>query len=379
MKILRHVLLLSLITLITIGCSEVRKVTDVITNPTAREVYTRQFEKNDSLLKQWSAAFIKAQEDSLLITQPYAESGVFSEDTYNVHAYTHQLREGERLIVEVRTQPDSVRTFIDLFEQPSETTTRATKLHTLDQDSTRLQYTIKKYGYYKVLVQPEMGQQVPFQLKIYTQPSYAFPVQDATNKNVQSFWAAPRDGGRRSHEGIDIFSPRGTPVLAVTDGRISSTGNRGLGGKQVWLRDGLFGKTMYYAHLDSIAVREGERVTVGDTLGFVGNTGNAKTTAPHLHFGVYKRGAGPVDPYPYVKITEVPEISSQNEVSAGIIRNNKTPIHQGPSAALDEIGTLNKNDTISILGLHRNWYHVKVKNNQKGFVEQKRIAPINSN
>jgi len=71
-----------------------------------------------------------------------------------------------------------------------------------------------------------------------------------------------------------------------------------LGGNVVWLRD-QFGRSHYYAHLDSQVVHRGQRLQVGDTLGFVGNTGNARTTPPHLHFGLYSSGS--FDPYPALK------------------------------------------------------------------------------
>jgi murein DD-endopeptidase MepM/ murein hydrolase activator NlpD len=73
-------------------------------------------------------------------------------------------------------------------------------------------------------------------------------------------------------------------------------GNR-LGGNVVWLRDTANGRWLYYAHLDRHSVRPGSWVRAGDTLGFVGTTGNARTTPPHLHFGIYLSGAGAVDPY----------------------------------------------------------------------------------
>src|SRR5690606_29891858 len=145
----------------------------------------------------------------------------------------------------------------------------------------------------KVVIQPEIEASTPFRIKMRTQPVYQFPVAGAKNTSIQSFWGANRDGGRRSHEGIDIFAPRENPVIAVTDGYVTSTGERGQGRKQVWLRDQKRNPSLYYANLDSIA-NEGRRsVKTGDTLGFVGNTGNARTTPPHLHFGIYKgyRGA----------------------------------------------------------------------------------------
>ena len=76
------------------------------------------------------------------------------------------------------------------------------------------------------------------------------------------------------------------------------------GEKTVWLRDGERGLSYYYAHLDSQLVRAGEYVERGDTVGLVGNTGNARTTPPHLHFGIYANGAR--DPYPYLQGEDAP-------------------------------------------------------------------------
>ena len=371
-------LALFVLLLLLIGCEQVQKVTDVVIQPTAREVYDRTFEKDDSLLLLWKKAFSKAQQDSILVTLPYAESGTFSSENFNVYSYDVQLREGEKLIVSVEKQPDSAQIFIELFQKAEDSTKSIKLLKASERDSSQLTYTIEKYGFYKITVQPEMKRAIPFQLKIYTQPTYGFPVSGAGNKDVQSLWAATRDAGKRSHEGIDIFAPRGTPLLAVSDGRISSTGDRGLGGKQIWLRDGLFGKTMYYAHLDSINVKKGQRVKLGDTIGFVGNTGNAKTTEPHLHFGIYNGSTGPVNPFPYVKKAEIPEITSVNSVIQGIIDRNKTSIYQGPSAALEEVGSLSKNDTVSVLGQYGAWFHVVARDSTKGFVPQNRVEALPS-
>ena len=137
-------------------------------------------------------------------------------------------------------------------------------------------------------------------LRVGTEPQLSvFPVGGAGLRDVGSLWGDPRDGGRRRHEGIDVFHPRGTPLLAAADGRVTRVRDGGLGGRQVWLRtaDGL---RLYYAHLDRQLATEGQTLRAGDTLGTVGNTGNARTTPPHLHFGVYaERGA--VDPLPFVR------------------------------------------------------------------------------
>lgn len=133
-----------------------------------------------------------------------------------------------------------------------------------------------------------------------TDPVLTFPVAGRSDRDIQSFWGDSRGGGERQHEGNDIFAPRGTPVVAVTDGRVRSTRVTERGGKTVWLRDAEGrGLAYYYAHLDTQLVQEGDYVARGDTLGRVGNTGNARTTPPHLHFGIYRRGAR--DPWAYLQ------------------------------------------------------------------------------
>lgn len=119
--------------------------------------------------------------------------------------------------------------------------------------------------------------------------------------DIQSFFGDPRDGGRRRHEGVDVFAPRGTNVLAVTDGVVRRVGTRDLGGNIVLLWDEKRNLSYYYAHLDAQYVVNGQRVLVGDPLGAVGNTGNAVTTPPHLHFGVYEPRFRAVDPWNFIK------------------------------------------------------------------------------
>ena len=123
-------------------------------------------------------------------------------------------------------------------------------------------------------------------------------VHPAATRTIVDTWAAPRPGGRR-HEGVDIFAPRDTPVVSTTRGLVTRVGTNDLGGQVVWvLGPGL--ESHYYAHLQRQAVTVGTRISAGDIVGYVGNTGNARTTAPHLHFGIYRRGEGPIDPLPWV-------------------------------------------------------------------------------
>ncbi|WP_082830785.1 M23 family metallopeptidase [Cochleicola gelatinilyticus] len=360
------------------SCTEIQKAADVITNPSAKEVYARNFEKNDSLFLLWETRFEEAKKDSLQVLLPYAESGIFSEKILFPYSYDLQLREGERLVVEIEKPLDSTQVFIDLFKKSQDTVAPLKLIKSSEIDIPHLSEAITEYGWYKVIIQSGIGERIPFKLKIYTQPTYGFPVSGAGNKNIQSFWADPRDGGSRSHEGVDIFAKRGTPVVAITDGRVSSTGDRGLGGKQVWLRDGLFGKTMYYAHLDSIATTTGKRVKQGDTLGFVGNTGNARTTAPHLHFGIYKTASGAINPLPYIKRTDLPEISWENTMIKGSVKRNTT-LQKAPISGFETIATLKKGDTVAVLGKHEAWLHVRTKDLIKGFIQERFVNELPSN
>jgi murein DD-endopeptidase MepM/ murein hydrolase activator NlpD len=137
------------------------------------------------------------------------------------------------------------------------------------------------------------------------------PVRAARQPRLVNSWGNARPGGRR-HEGIDIFAPKGTPVVSTTRGIVTRVGTNGLGGQIVWvLGPGL--ERHYYAHLDRFGTfREGDIVNPGDVVGYVGNTGNARTTPPHLHYGIYKAGAS--NPYPRLagtpsQIAEAPGIA----------------------------------------------------------------------
>jgi murein DD-endopeptidase MepM/ murein hydrolase activator NlpD len=113
-------------------------------------------------------------------------------------------------------------------------------------------------------------------------------------------------GGRRVHEAMDILAPRGTPVLAALDGRIVKLFTSAAGGLTIYQFDAEEEFGYYYAHLDSYAsnLSEGELARRGQTIGYVGTTGNAPPGTPHLHFAIFKLGphkrwwdGDPIDPF----------------------------------------------------------------------------------
>jgi murein DD-endopeptidase MepM/ murein hydrolase activator NlpD len=126
---------------------------------------------------------------------------------------------------------------------------------------------------------------------------YACPVEPPYS--YVDTWGAARASGR-THEGTDIMAPRGARELAYTDGMISREHTNTLGGIVLWL-DGDNGDQYYYAHLSAYAVPHGTRVRAGQHIAYVGNTGDARYTAPHLHFEVHPGGGAAVNPYPYVE------------------------------------------------------------------------------
>lgn len=146
-----------------------------------------------------------------------------------------------------------------------------------------------------------------------------FPVS-GKRSNIGSFWGDVRDGGKRKHHGIDIFAKKGTPVVAISDGIIVHKGNSPRGGKTLWMRAIGQPWTVYYAHLDQQKVKAGQFVKKGDVIGTVGNTGNARTTPPHLHFGIYSF-AGAINPLPYVKHS--PKITVPAAAKALPVAKNK--------------------------------------------------------
>lgn len=362
--------------LLIASCAEIRTVADSISNPSAREVYQREFKDQKEIFSQWEDSYRFALNDSLEISLPYGEKGKFIPDTKTAYSYTMTLEKGKILDVEVQKDSINQRVFIDLFIWKD-----GVFIHKESnaRETSYLKFIPEDSGIYKLVVQPEINADTNFFIAINENPLYDFPVAGKGNAAIQSFWGNERDGGQRKHEGIDIFAPKGTPVVAASEGKISRTGNHGIGGKQVWLRTGLFGNSLYYAHLDSIAVAEGDNVKIGDTLGFVGNTGNAKFTPPHLHFGIYQGYGGAVNPMPFVFKTEKINASKypRNYGSSVVtVKTSKAILRKGPATSFQKIGELQASDNVFLLGENKDWLHISTISGQKAFLHKSLVKEV---
>ncbi|MFL6206778.1 MAG: peptidoglycan DD-metalloendopeptidase family protein [Acidimicrobiales bacterium] len=135
---------------------------------------------------------------------------------------------------------------------------------------------------------------------------FVFPVGDP--HSFGDSFGAPRMMGteyQHAHQGTDIMAPFDTPLLACERGIITEIGSDVLGGTKLWLK-GESGTYYYYAHLKAYAegLHDGQLVQAGDVVGFVGDTGNAKGGAPHLHFEIHPDGGPAVNPYPLLKVVD---------------------------------------------------------------------------
>jgi peptidoglycan LD-endopeptidase LytH len=287
-----------------------------------------------ALGQDWIAASELSLKNAAATPTPFRETGAFSSSAASAVAYRLTLQRGRRLEVEVTvagTRDDRIvapsvapsrsgsaarasqapqqppgpptakvdvptRVFVDLFfvdgnEPPRRVASSAEAQATLN-------YDVSQDGIYLLRIQPELLRGGRFTVTQRTLATLRFPIDGLTTRAVQSFFGSERDAGARVHQGIDIFAPKGTPAVAVVDG-IARPATNNLGGTVVWLHDPFSGRTFYYAHLDRWAIDGMTRVRAGDVIGYVGTTGNARGTSPHLHFGIYEREA--VDPLPFIR------------------------------------------------------------------------------
>lgn len=323
-----------------------------------------------ALGRDWMAVAESALVNPVAVAAPYREESYLDPREAMAVAYRVTLRRGQRLEVAFESAPDSgYRVFLDVFRTPRDS--GDVPRHVLSADSLErsLEYLARRDADYLVRIQPELLRGGRYTITIVVKPTLDFPVSGYDTTAIRSRYGDARDGGRRRHEGLDIFARRGTPVLAAADGYVRSTRPNNLGGNVIWLRDDLE-RTHYYAHLDSVAVFRGLVVQAGDTIGFVGNSGNARTTPPHLHFGVYQRGS--FDPYPALyRLPAVPDAFSGDPDLVGRlarVSRERTRIREAPNVGAAVVAELARHTPVRVAAGTGSWYRVTLPDGATGYL-----------
>ena len=310
------------------------------------------------------------------IAVPYKETGYFPSDRVEAAAFRFEAKEGEKLTVRLSKKPaEGFEIYLDLFNEASGDEPGLVGF--ADTSSSDFTYNVDDTGFYLLRLQPELLRGGEYTMTITNGPSLAYPIKATGSKHIKSFWGDGRDAGMRKHEGIDLFAPFHTPVVAAAEGVVSRVNENRLGGKVVWLRPAGTNYSLYYAHLDSQLVSDGQRVSVGDTLGLMGNTGNARSTPPHLHFGIYTFG-GAVDPLPFVK----PEIKKPDNVQAPLDNLNMTVRSENRNSRLfssPDRGSESINLTFQTVMLVNaasgNMYKTTLPDGRSGYISSDAVRP----
>jgi murein DD-endopeptidase MepM/ murein hydrolase activator NlpD len=357
------------------ACDTREVVEERFRDVTSHEAYTRSLRQaglgENAVAQRWSQAATEALQRPLLVTSPFMEDGVVSPTDPRALGFRVEARRGQRLVVEVDFEGlDDGRVFVDLFRQATDTL--ATPFHEASNHESEsvVDYPVPRTGTFLVRVQPELLYGGTYSVAIRLAPSLAFPVEGRGTSAILSRFGASREGGRRSHKGVDIFAPRGTPALAAATGRVTRVDTTRLGGNVVWLREDRSRHSLYYAHLDKPLVTEGQRVEPGDTVGLVGNTGNARTTPPHLHFGIYRRREGALDPFSFIQPLETALTvhSAPDSLFGRWVRSTTaTTVRTGtrsddPALAVLQVGT-----AAQVLGRSGRWLRVRLPDQSEGY------------
>ena len=365
--------------LLSSACDQVDQIQNELRDQTPHEAYLESLRAvnlaETALGMLWASAAVRSLTNAPTIALPFEEEGFLFAETPEARSYRVELRRGQRLSIDADLDGgDPFRFFIDVYRMPEDASQSPLPVLSSEFDSEGLEYVSTRRAEYVVRLQPELLRGGRYRVVLRVDASIAFPVAQRDTRAVLSFFGDSREGGRRGHRGVDIFAPRGTPVLSATNGRVYRVENTRIGGKVVWVRDSDERQRVYYAHLDSQVVREGMDVERGTLLGFVGNTGNARTTPPHLHFSVYSRGAvrGAVDPwyYLYQPSQTLPDASAPLEHLGEWTRtvNDGIRLRGGPSRRAEVVAELEQSTPLRVLAASGSWYRVRLPNGKDGFV-----------
>jgi len=327
--------------------------------------------------RAWLRAGAAALLDLVTVPVPFRETGHYAARLPAAQSYRFRLPANGRVLITVLGKTKgAVPCFADVFELSKGDPKPVAYLGT---GQWQLKLPAEAGKTYLLRLQPKLGYAGNYTVSITMLPAFTFPVKGKDARAIGSFWGASRGGGKRKHEGIDIFARRGTPVVAATDGVVTNVGTTRLGGKVVWVINKNL-QAVYYAHLDKQLVKTGQHVKEGQVLGTVGNTGNAKTTPAHLHFGVYRGWGGAVNPLPYVKKATKPApavtVSLQRLGTRGRIIAKKAVLRVSPSAKSPARREMPAATVLTLTAGTGSWYRAQLPDGTVGYVQAPLIEPL---
>jgi murein DD-endopeptidase MepM/ murein hydrolase activator NlpD len=345
---------------------------------TPRDAYALQLERTRAATaREWEEAGRRALRAGLTIPPSFRERLGFPADQQLAVAYRFTLRRGQALSVHIEPLTSREPLFADLFEVIDAEMFRHVYA---PRGESAFEFRASANAQYVLRLQPAAGTGGIYDVRVIGQKAVPFPVAGVGTTSIQSWFGDARDGGARSHEGVDIFAPRGTAVYAVVDGHVSSVQPTPIGGNVVWLEaeDGTY--TYYYAHLERKHVRQGQRVRAGDRIGTVGNTGNARGSSPHLHFAIYLPGRIPVDPAPLLENPPEADDSGGEADLTELLVNTASlgrwarvtvasvRLRGSPSVDGSVLAELRADTPLFLLGGVGDWHRVVLRNGTSGFV-----------
>ncbi|WP_113651813.1 M23 family metallopeptidase [Pedobacter namyangjuensis] len=306
---------------------------------------------------------------AVAINLPYQEKGYFAADKIDAIAFRFNLTRGQKIQIQLDRKPvEKFMIYADLWELNEQQEFKL--LTSADTLGKSIELDANKTGTYVLRLQPELLGSGEYTLAITTGPSLGYPLKAVNKNQIQSLFGVGRDAGARKHEGVDIFSSFRTPVLAVANGRVTRVNTNNLGGKVVWFRPNDKDYTLYYAHLDEQLVTDGQTVFQGDTLGLMGNTGNAQTTPPHLHLGLYTNG-GAIDPLPFID----PTVQKAPPVTSSVSQLNAT-LRTTSKVELDGV-SLKSGNVIRVNAASKNNYRVELPDGSLGYIPANKLVLAN--
>ena len=338
------------------------------------EAYLHSLEQLDldqtALGMEWIGAGEHALRQPIPVSFPFQEELYWDSRAAKAVGYRFEVKRGSRVEVEIELRSqDSLRLFTDVFRETGVETGTWIHIASAESASNYLEFEPRRDASYVLRIQPELLRGGNVNIRIREVPSLGFPVRGKDSRSIRSFFGDPRDGGRREHHGVDIFAPRHTPVIAPVDGRITRVSEGRLGGNYVWLYDSKRSMHLYFAHLQTQDVAPQTRVTAGQIIGTVGNTGNARYTPPHLHFGIYSRG--PIDPYYFIAETDTifPGYTGDTLWLGEWVRTTQeTTLRLSPEKGSSILDTLDQHAPMQVLALNRGSYRVQLPDGASGYL-----------